>query len=301
MSIFGLHALLTITFAFVFSPVIATVEDAALDIVQTYDLDPSTMSFGEQARVAPKLSELWDRFDKEPEPYREAMRTLLRKEGQREMLYCDGGMLLLEKATQASDKELGLQSLRKCSLSEIQHTPYFYTMHALAMAGTDTLELQFKMLTRPKYQVYIAPHALTLGQDYSFLYPLLVQDETRYTAPLIERIKIEKDPTAFNTLMLALFYSALPEAEATIHSMAQAQTIPAGAREQAKMIEDLIDEARRTDSVKVREMKSEVGIASNSTEKDLREARRKRMRAISDEALSDLDIYTLLIYQARAK
>ena len=281
----------------------ASVDDATRDIVQTYDFDPSVMSFDQQAERAPKLGELWGRFDKAPDPYRDALRSLLNKEGGREMLYCDGGMLFLQKAVQPTDIALGLKSISKCSLSEIQHTPYFYTMHSQALAGVDTLELQFRILARPKYQIFIPMHALTLGQDYSFVYPLLVQDESKYSGRLIERAKTEKDPTALNTLLLALYYAATPDAERAIQSMAENKALPSAAQERARLMDSRIGEARKTDVAKVRDWikKNEMGISPDATEKGLRDGRRKRMRSISDEALMELDIYTLLIYQARNK
>lgn len=281
----------------------ASTEDAKRDLLQTYDFDPSVMSFDEQATKAPTLGELWDRYDKAPHVYRNALRALLAQDGGREMLYCDGGMLLLEKAGPPEDRELGLKSIQKCSLSAIQQTPYFYTMHEQALAGVDTLDLQFKMLTRPKYQAFIPTHALTLGQDYSFVYPLLVQDETRYTSRLIEKIKTENDITALHTLLWALYYAATPEAEAAIHSIAQATNYPAAVQERAKLIEGRIGAARTAKTSKVREWINQykVAITPDASEMDLRDGRRRRMHSISDEALMELDIYTLLIYQARKK
>lgn len=279
----------------------ASVDDAKRDIVKTYDFDPSQMTFDEQAKLAPTLSELWSRFDRSPDSYREALRLLLDQEDARELLYCDGGMLFLKKATQPADKALGLRSIQKCSLAEIQHTPYFYTMHALALVGTDTVDLQFKMLTKPKYQIFVPMHSLILGQDYSFVYPLLVQDESKYTDRLIEKIKTEKDSVAIKTLLLALYYSALPNAEKTIRLFATSKEHPAEVQARAKLLEQRIDEARKADPAKGHDWlkRNLVTISRNATDKELRDARRKRMRAISDEALLELDVYTLLIYQAR--
>ncbi len=276
-------------------------DNAKRDILETYDFDPSSMSFDEQAERASKVSELWVRFDASTGAYRGAMRSLLGQDGGREMLYCDGGMLLLQNAAEASDKELGLKSIAKCSLSAIQQTPYFHTMHAQASAGVDTLDLQFRMLAKPGYHVAVPVHALTLGQDYSFVYPLLVQDETRYTGRLIGRTKTEADPSALKTLLLALYYSALPDAEETIHSMAQSKTLPADVLDRARLVEGLISQARTADVAKVRVWieQNGVAIAPNANEQQLRDGRRERMRAISDEALMELDVYTLLIYQAR--
>ena len=48
------------------------------------------------------------------------------------MLYCDGGMLLLAKSRIPDDRLLGLNAVSKCTLSEIQQTPYFYMLQLLA-------------------------------------------------------------------------------------------------------------------------------------------------------------------------
>ncbi len=186
----------------------ASVDEAMRDILKTYDFDPATMSFDEQAARAPTLSKLGSRFEKSHKVYRDALRVLLAQGGAGEMLYCDGGMLLLQNATSVADKGLGLQFIQKCSLAEIQQTPYFHAMHSQALAGVDTIELQYKMLTKPKYQVFIPMHALTLAQDYAFAYPLLVQDEAKYTKRLVEKLETERDPTALNTLLLALWHTS---------------------------------------------------------------------------------------------
>ncbi len=275
-------------------------EAATRDIMEVYSFDPKELSFEEQARHAPKLSELWGRFHESPDSYREALRALLTKDGGTEMLYCDGGMLFLQDAKDPKDKTIGLESIKKCSLSEIQHTPYFYTIHKQAVNGVDTLALQFRMLTKPKYQVFIVPHALTLGQDYSFVYPLLVQDEMRYVPRVTERIVTEKDLTALSTLLLALYYAATPDAERSLRSISEDKVFPSSVRSRAKEMIDRIASMRATDLTRVREWitRNGAGISVNATEKDLRSQRRRRMRSISDEALMELDIYTLLIYQA---
>ncbi|MBC3880614.1 hypothetical protein H8K35_03160 [Undibacterium sp. LX40W] len=279
----------------------ASIEDARKDILNTYNFDPSMMTYEEQANRAPTLSQLWSRFNKSPEGYRDALRILLKEKGQQEILYCDGGMLFLANATSPADQNLGMDSIKKCTLTEIQQTPYFYTMHQQAIRGVDTIELQFKMLTRPEYQITVPAHALNLAQDYCFVYPLLVQDETKYTLRLIEKIKLEKDPVALKTLLLALYYAALPNSEAAIHFISQSKEYPVDIQELARQIEMGIAKARQAAPSKVFNWLKENGskISPNALEKELRDARRERMRTISDEALMELGAYTLLIYHSQ--
>ena len=113
------------------------------------------------------------------------------------MLYCDGGMLLLAKSRIPDDRLLGLNAVSKCTLSEIQQTPYFYMLHELAREGVDILDMQFKMLAKPRYAAFIVPHAMNLGQNYAFVYPLCGRTRRANVPRVAERIKPETDETAF--------------------------------------------------------------------------------------------------------
>jgi hypothetical protein len=257
------------------------------------------MTFDEQARRVPSLGALWARYSKAPDVYREALRTELNGEGQPELLYCDGGMLLLDKSRSPEDQALGLTSLQKCSLAEIQHTPYFYALHALAVRGIDTFDLQARILSKPKYSVFIVQHALSLGQDYAFLYPFLVQEESAYVPKLIARLQNEQDPTAQKSLVRALWYAATPEAEAALRSFAGAPSPSLGAADARRFLETLktVRQWKSTDPTLER-IRSAVDTGQQASVSELRAKRRARMRSISDEALYDLEAYTVLIYRS---
>ena len=278
-----------------------SIQDARADIRSTYDFDPSGMNFEEQARRAPSLSALWDRYSKDPNVYGAALRAELRTEGNRELLYCDGGMLLLNKSKVDDDQALGLTSIAKCALAEIQHTPYFYTLHTLAVRGVDTFDLQAKILSKPKYSVFIVQHALSLGQDYAFLYPLLVQDESVYMPKLLARLREEQDPTAQKSLVRALWYAATTEAESALKAFAVASGPSSPAKEDAHKLLNSLDEVRRLKpgDATLKRILAMAKASTTTAESELRAKRRARMRSISDEALYDLEAYTALIYRTR--
>lgn len=277
-----------------------TIESAQADIRSTYAFDPSKMTFDEQASRAPSLSALWGRFAKAPEVYREALRALLRADGGTELLYCDGGMLMLSKTVDAEDHSLGLKSIGRCSLAEIQHTPYFYTLHALAVRGVDTFNLQLRILEKPKYSVFIVQHALSLGQDYAFLYPLLVQEEAKYVTRLIERLRVEREATAQKSLVRALWYAATQDAESALRAFATSPAASVSAREDATKLLAGAAQARswKAGDPTLKRILSNLNMKTAEPEADLRSKRRARMRSISDEALYDLEAYTALIYRA---
>jgi hypothetical protein len=277
-----------------------TVATALGDIQKTYNFEPSKLSFAEQYKRAPALTALWDRYDRNPRVYREALRTALESANARELLYCDGGMLLLAKSQLAEDLDLGLRSISKCSLAEIEHTPYFYTLHTLAVRGVDTLDLQFRMLAQPRYQVYIVAHSLTLGQDYAFLYPLLVQDEAKYVLRLIERAKTEKNATAAATLIKAIWYAATPEAERALQALVSGATHSPAIRESARKANEQTRFIRSlgADDPKLNQLRELIGSDAGAGEAELRSKRRARMRSVSDEALIELEAYTAFLYRS---
>ncbi len=278
-----------------------TVASAKADILSTYDFEPSSMSYDDQARRAPSLSALWDRSRKSAEIYAAALREELSAPNNREQLYCDGGMLLLDMSKTPEDLALGTASLRKCSLAEIQHTPYFYTLHRLASRGVDTFGLQERILEKPNYSVFIVEHALTLGQDYAFLYPLLVQDETIYVPKLLSRLATEEDPVAQKSLVLALWYAATPESEDALRKLVSDPRTSSLAAGHARTLLDSLNQVRvwKRNEADLKELLSSVDASSSMKVSELRAKRRERMRSVSDEALYDLDAYTALIYRAR--
>lgn len=276
-------------------------DETRADIRSTYNFKPETMTFDEQARRAPSLSALWDRYSKAVSIYSDALRTELRAPGNSELLYCDGGMLLLAKSNSADDQVLGLASLQRCSLAEIQHTPYFYTLHSLASKGHDTFGLQARILAKPKYSVFIVQHVLSLGQDYAFLYPSLVQEESVYVPRLIGRLREERDPTAQKSLVRALWYAATPESEATVRTFANSSDASTLAQDDARKLLKSLDEIRllKSGDTILRRILSAINVDEGISDSELRAKRRARMRSISDEALHDLEAYTALIYRAR--
>ena len=295
--------LLLVVAACVGAPAVLSQEppDIRADIRSTYDFEPSTMTFDEQARRAPDLSKLWDRYDKNREPYQTALRSELRTNGNRELLYCDGGMLLLAKSESAEDQQLGLDSLRKCSLAEIQHTPYFYTLHRLAVRGIDIYDLQIRILSKPKYSVFIVQHALTLGQDYAFLYPFLVQQESTYVPRLAVLLQTTTDASAQKSIIRAMWYAATIEAETAIKSAAADRRLADLARADARQLLQSLATVRgwSESNANLKRVRESVGVTSSATEGELRAKRRARMRAVSDEALHELEAYTVLIYRLR--
>ena len=278
-----------------------TLAEARADILATYNFEPAKLPYEEQVKKADSIEAIWKRYDASPESYHRALRELLAAKGHPEILYCDGAIRLIARSQPTDDIAAYVQALNACSLAEIEHTPYFFVVHALAVRGLDTFDLQARMLTKPHYVAYVSAHALELGQDFSFLYPFLVQDEASYVTRLVERAKTERDPTAVVTLLRALWYAATPESEAALRSMAGQSADGTKSAEAQKLLERMASlRALKSDDKPVQYLQAKFPSLLTASDADLRAKRRQRMRSISDEALHDLEAYTAILYRRSA-
>ena len=201
----------------------------------------------------------------------------------------DGSKLLLNLSKDPADRKIVLAAISRCDLRDLQLLDYFYLVHDMAAKGEDTTAAAFHILEEPKFQIFIPQHSLTLAQNYSLVYMLIPTDQAFWLAPTIERLHTEKDDTAQKSLLLLLWYAQTAESEKAIAAFATDTSKSTSFRSHANELahrKDKIGQAIRT-------------AAASSNEQSLRDARRQRMKTVSDEALYDLDDYTLKIIAKR--
>jgi hypothetical protein len=277
------------------------------EVVKLYDFTPGTLPQKEMEAKSGELDAFWEKVKGDPATFGVALRKeLARKDAPKFFLY-DGSMLLLslrpKPATPAAaepvdkaDAQLVIASLARCTLKGIQQDDYLRKVHWLASEGNDTTAAAFHALDEPKFQAVIAQHALMLGQDFSVVYMLLPTDEAFYLAPALERLKTEKDEQACASLLKLIWYAATEAGDAAIQAAAQdAGRSDAVRKAAAKLASQSMIFAMAQPELRAK-YAAAVGIGVDATVAELKAARRRRMQDnISDEALADLDKFTLLI------
>lgn len=118
---------------------------------------------------------------------------------------------------------------------------------------------------------------------------LFPTDQDFWIPPAIERLHSENDVTAQKSLLLLLWYSQTSDSDKVIGEFSTNPSKPEASKAYA------IELARREGSVPVKVREA----ALATTEESLRRARRERLKAVSDEALYDLDSYTAKIIAKR--
>lgn len=255
------------------------------EIQRTYNFQPHVLSSAEITEKSGVLDQFWARAKSQPNVYVPALRQELADFQNPTFFLYDGSMLLLSLSDTPADRKVALAAMARSDLRDVQPTDYFFQVHRMATLSEDTTAAAFHILGQPDFKVFIPQHVLTLGQNYALVYMLMPTNQDYWVRPAIESLRTERDETAQKSLILLLWYAQSSVADKEIAMFAADVSKPTGARDYAKQImqaRDKIGPKQRAEALA-------------STEASLRHKRRERMKAVSDEALIDLDNYTMML------
>ena len=258
-------------------------------IQQVYNFQPHLLSNQQIQQKSPVLDQFWAKAKAEPSVYVPALRQELADFRNPPFFLYDGSMLLLRLSDTPADRKIALAAIAHCDLRDVQAKDYFLQVHRMATLDEDTTAVAFHVLEHRDFKVFIPQHALTLGQNYVVIYLLLPTDQDYWLRPAIARLTTERDQTAQQTLLLLLWYAQTDAADEAITAFASDVSKPSTSRSYAQKIMHIRDKVGPQQRAE----------ASRWTEASLRQKRRERLRAVSDEALLELDDYTLMLAAKR--
>jgi hypothetical protein len=259
-------------------------------IQETYSFQPHLLNHEQQTAKSADLDKFWGEAKAQQSEYVQALRVELADFLNPPFFLYDGSMLLQSLSDTHEDHQIELAAMAHCDLRDLQQREYFMQVHRLAGLGEDTTTAAFHILDDPKFQVFVPQHVLTLGQDYVLVYLLLPTDQHFWEQAAIQRIAVEKDPTAQKSLLSLLWYAQTPAADKAVAAFAADTTKQA---ENRKAAHEMAQKAGGGSKLAV------AIFTLGSAEGDLRKKRQERMKSVSDEALYDLDKYTIEIHAKR--
>lgn len=263
--------------------------DVHNEIQNVYNFQPHTLTKSQIMEKSAFLDQFWTKAKSQPEVYVPGLRRELADFSNPRFFLFDGSQLLMSLSKEPADRKIVLAAVAHSDLRDLQWKDYFLLVQRMAAQGEDTTAAAFHILTEPKFQVFIPLHSLTLAQDYCLIYMLLPTEQDFWVQPAIERLRGEKDVTAQKSLLLLLWYAQTPDSDKAIEDFSKGAGKPPASLAYANGL------IQRKDSVAMKAR----GKASLESEESLRKARRERLKAVSDEALYDLDEYTVKIIAKR--
>ena len=247
-------------------------------VQQLYSFEPRALSGAERAAKSAQLDAFWQRAKANSKAQLPWLRKAVANDAVSAFFHYDGAKLLLSLSSDQADQQLALQSIAQSDLRSLQHTDYLRTVQSLGAKGLDTRAAAFNILGTPDFKAFIPQHALTLGQDYALIVMLFPMPEAQFVGDLVQRLAHTTEPTAQKSLALALWYTQLPEARASLKQLSTSPQTEAALRS-------------HVNGLLARKVPTSVQV--KDSEAQLRAARRARMsQAISDEALLDFDQLT---------
>jgi hypothetical protein len=252
------------------------------EIKQIYSFAPHTLNKAELTKKSAELDEFWNKSKAKRAESIVGLRAELQKPGNPTFFYYDGGMLLLSLSDTPEDEQLVLEAIAKADIRDIQANEYFKQVHRFAVKQMNVTAAAFKILTEPKWSVFVPQHVLMLGQNYALVYMLLPTKQEFWENAAIERLSKESDETAQKSLLLLLMYAQTAAADKAMRDFANDSNKPAATRRYA---EEMLEGQEHVSL-------GNKAASLLSTESGLREERRKTMTKVSDEALFEFDELT---------
>jgi hypothetical protein len=267
----------------------SSADDLHAEIQKVYNFQPHTLSKAEIAQKSTLLDQFWTKAKSQRDVYVPGLRRELADLNNPPFFLFDGSELLRSLSDDPADRKIILSAVAHTDLRDVQLKAYFLLVHSMAAQGEDTTAAAFHIFTEPDFQVFIPQHYLTLGQNYCLIYMLLPTNQDFWLQPAIERLHVENDVTAQKSLLLLLWYVQTSASDKAISEFSTDAGKPEASKAYAN---ELIQRKKSVGPIKNVE-------ALALSEASLREARQERMKAVSDEALDDLDTYTAEIIAKR--
>jgi hypothetical protein len=263
--------------------------DLHAEIHRVYNFQPHTLSDAQIAQESALLDQFWTKAKSQREVYVSGLRRELADFSNPPFFLFDGSKLLMSLSNDPADRKIILSAIAHSDLRDLQSRDYFLLVHSMAAQGEDTTAAAFHILAQPKFQVFIPQHSLTLGQNYCLIYMLLPTNQDLWLQSAIGRLHGENDVTAQKSLLLLLWYAQTSDSD---NAIGEFSTDPGKPQASKAYANELV---HRKESVGLKTRATPL----TTTEESLRQARRERLKAVSDEALYDLDSYTAKIIAKR--
>jgi len=256
-------------------------------VMALYDFHPHTVTDAVRAQKSDEMDAFWN----EVKQYQQAELPLLRVELANAQVpsffRMDGAQLLLSLSSSPADRALAVSALSTADLSDVTPSAYFYSIHQLSMQGTDTTAAALHILDDPTFTVPVPQHAMTLRPPDCLLFLLLPVDPSKWLSAVSQRLSSTKDVDTVKALVTLVFYAQTPESDRVLDSIASNTTLSDSARKRAMDWKKSANDAYAL----------EVNVPGD--EAQVREARRQRLNAVSDEAIDDVQEMTVRLVQLR--
>jgi hypothetical protein len=277
-AIAGLALLLTCASAA--AQTMTTQADMHARVVALYSFSPHALDDAGRTAKSNQMDRFWDDVKADKTRALPLLRVELADASDPPFFMEDGSELLTSLSKEKADMQLAADAHSRTDLADVKPEAYFLWVHQAAMEGTDTTRAALHILDDPGFTVGVPQHAMTLDAGMSLVYLLIPVDAARWMAAAKTKLREDGDPEAQKALLTLFFYAQTKEGDAALEAAAHDPALSEDVRKAALH--------HQQDAKNVLASK----MTAQGTEAAIREERRKRLNAVSDEAIDDVQKMT---------
>jgi hypothetical protein len=263
-------------------------------VMQLYNFHPAKLTDEGRKQKSADLDEFWSSVKANQELELPMLRVELAEDSNPPFFLTDGSQLLLSLSQTKADKQLALDAVAHSDLEDVDNGMYFYLVHELSMEGFDTTKAALHIFDFPGFSVSVPQHAMILQPSDCIMFLLLPVEASSWLPAAQARFADSKNDDEKKALLTLFFYAQTPETDATIHRTAASPESSEIVKKDAQEYEKNEQEA-----LKQHLKQSDIEISLAGTVADIRERRRVRLGAVSDEAMDDVQMLTMRLIQLR--
>ena len=156
-------------------------------VQSTYDFKPSQLDDPARKAKFAEMDRVWELVKSSPAELAPCLRSLLEADGADPWFCCDGSALLVEVDPSAGAKELQARLWCRAPLADVDLEPWTWTLMSLGAQGLDVSAGGEAWLGAREASFTVAQHALTVGPQAAGLFVFGSMDEALAT-PVLARI-----------------------------------------------------------------------------------------------------------------
>jgi hypothetical protein len=181
---------------------------------QSYHTEPHDLK-GNTAfeKYNAEIMALWADAEARKSDYISALKSLLSGKDMIPYFYFDGAMLLLSLEDSADNRKLAASAIPKTDPRDVPGENYVNELINLGNHSTDTSRAVVRILDVDDFRAIYPQHALTLGQEWSFITAAMPLEPALVEAAIRERMKKPLGDNARASITLWAWQAATPETD----------------------------------------------------------------------------------------
>ncbi|MDQ1266295.1 MAG: hypothetical protein QG635_1447 [Bacteroidota bacterium] len=256
------------------------------DISRIYNFKPGSVKEEVRNAKSKEMDKFWDKIINDKSKYINELKYELGKTGNPEFFYFDGGLLLLQVGESKEDTLLAIKCVQGVDLNDVDPLSFIKIANKLAISGYDVSDIALKVIRQKDFTVFLPLHSMTLEADQILLYQLFPTHVSLFDEKLCNEYLNTKSDTLKSKIAIVIWLANSCKGNLFIKDIMNNINTPNLIKKTIKEIEQMLDNPN---------IQSYIKVYKSENLKELKTMRDKELSKISDEALDNIVLLSLIL------